>query len=260
MFRQRLAVRFQVLRDSTRERFHNFVHSRCCSLEQQRFLWTACSSRHRDIALFDRCTRCDERANRVIRFASFGWRIDAYLQSIAEVADRHHAGKSTHPWYGSAQLDPGAVLADVRRHVIHYLLRPTAGTTWIGFKEVRYEPGHFGSYDELLQHLIFLGRLFPGLRYVINVREPVDAARSGWWPENTDAIEVLTTTRDRLLSATADLNTFFGSHRAACVAYEDWVADPQVLIDAYSSLGLPRDDKAVRAALLERLEHGSRPG
>ena len=186
--------------------------------------------------------------------------LGTYLQSIAEVADRHHAGKSTHPWYGSAQLDPSAVLADIRRHVIDYLLRPAASTNWVGFKEVRYEPGHFGSYDELLQHLIFLGRLFPGLRYVINVREPVDAARSGWWPENTDAIEVLTTTRDWLLSATADLNTFFGSLRAACVAYEDWVADPQVLIDAYSSLGLPRDDKAVRAALLERLEHGSRPG
>ena len=186
--------------------------------------------------------------------------LGTYLQSIAEVADRHHAGKSTHPWFGSAQLDPGAVLADIRRHVIDYVLRPTASTNWVGFKEVRYEPGHFASYDELLQHLVFLGKLFPGLRYVFNVREPVDAARSGWWPEKTDAIEVLTTTRDRLLSATADLNTFFGSHRAACVAYEDWVADPQVLIDAYSSLGLPRDDQAVRAALLERLDHGSRPG
>ena len=186
--------------------------------------------------------------------------LGTYLQSIAEVADRHHAGKSTHPWFGSAQLDPGAVLADIRRHVIDYVLRPTASTNWVGFKEVRYEPGHFASYDELLQHLVFLGKLFPGLRYVFNVREPVDAARSGWWPENSDALEVLTTTRDWLLSATADLNTFFGPHRAACVAYEDWVADPQVLIDAYSSLGLPRDDQAVRAALLERLDHGSRPG
>ena len=186
--------------------------------------------------------------------------LGAYLQSIAEVADRHHAGKSTHPWFGSAQLDPGAVLADIRRHVIDYVLRPTASTKWVGFKEVRYEPGHFASYDELLQHLVFLGKLFPGLRYVINVREPVDAARSGWWPENSDALEVLTTTRDWLISATADLNTLFGSLRAACVAYEDWVADPQVLVDAYSSLGLPRDDQAVRAALLERLEHGSRPG
>ncbi len=186
--------------------------------------------------------------------------LGAYLQSIAEVADRHHAGKSTHPWFGSAQLDPGAVLADIRRHVIDYVLRPTASTKWVGFKEVRYEPGHFASYDELLQHLVFLGKLFPGLRYVINVREPVDAARSGWWPENSDALEVLTTTRDWLMSATADLNTLFGSLRAACVAYEDWVADPQVLVDAYSSLGLPRDDQAVRAALLERLEHGSRPG
>ncbi|MSO27977.1 MAG: hypothetical protein EXQ60_07975 [Candidatus Nanopelagicales bacterium] len=180
-----------------------------------------------------------------------------YLQSIAEVADRHHAGKPSHPWYGSAQLDPGAVLADIRRHVTDYVLRPDRNANWIGFKEVRYEPGHFGTYDELLQHLIFMGRLFPGLRYLMNVREPADAARSGWWPDNSDALEVLTTTRAWLLLAVTDLNDFFGADRAVGVAYEQWSVDPQYLIDAYAGLGLPRDDDAVRAALAERLEHGS---
>lgn len=183
--------------------------------------------------------------------------LGTYLQSIAEVADRHHAGKPTHPWYGSANLDPNALLADIRRHVLEHVLRPKADTCWIGFKEVRYEPGHFATYDELLQHLVFLGRLFPGLRYLMNVRAPADAARSGWWPDNPDALEVLTTTRARLLESVTDLNDFFGSHRASGVAYEEWSTDPQVLINAYAGLGLPRADQAVRAALAERLEHGS---
>lgn len=183
--------------------------------------------------------------------------LGSYLQSVAEVADRHHARKPTHPWFGSAGLTPSAVLADLRRHVVDHLLKPEGDVTWLGFKEVRYEPGHFATYDELLQHLIFLGRLFPGLRYLVNVREPADAARSGWWPDNLDALNVLTTTRAWLLAAVADLNEFFKGQRAVGVAYEHWSVDPQYLIDAYSELGLPRDDEAVRAALAERLEHGS---
>ena len=182
--------------------------------------------------------------------------LGTYLQSIAEVADRHHARRPTHPWYGSANLDLTGLLADVRRHVLEQVLRPTADTHWIGFKEVRYETGHFANYDELLQHLIFLGHLFPGLRYLMNVRAPADAASSGWWPKNPDAIEVLTTTRAWLLESVTDLNAFFGNHRAIGVAYERWAADPQVLIDAYAGLGLPRADDAVRAALAERLAHG----
>ena len=33
-----------------------------------------------------------------------------YVQSIAETADRHHAGKPTHPWFGSARLRPAEVV------------------------------------------------------------------------------------------------------------------------------------------------------
>ena len=44
--------------------------------------------------------------------------LNAYVQAIAETADRHHAGKPTHPWFGSARLSPADVVADLRRHVV----------------------------------------------------------------------------------------------------------------------------------------------
>jgi hypothetical protein len=179
-----------------------------------------------------------------------------YVQSLAETADRHHAGKPTHPWFGSARLDPRAVLEDLRAHVLRTVLRPKADTAWIGFKEVRYEPGHFADYDVLLDYLLFLDKLFPGMAYVLNVRDPQTAARSGWWPGNADAEQVLTTTRDWLVEATADLTRVLGPGRAVLLDYDEWNGHPQVLIDAFAELGLPRDDAAVRAAAGERLEHG----
>ena len=182
--------------------------------------------------------------------------LNAYVQALAETSDRHHAGRPTHPWFGSARLDPAAVLDDLRRHVLATVLRPRSDTRWVGFKEVRYEPGHFASYDDLLNYLLFLDKLFPGIVYVMNIRDPHDAARSGWWPGNANALEVLGTTREWLLDATVDLGRMLGGSRVALLDYDEWHDDPQVLIEAFDALGLPRDDAAVRSAAGTRLVHG----
>ena len=179
-----------------------------------------------------------------------------YVQALAETADRHSAGRPSHPWFGSARLEATTVVESLREHVLATVLRPSRDTQWIGFKEVRYEPGHFATYDELLEYLLFLDKLLPGIRYLVNVRDADAAARSGWWPDHGDALTVLTETRNRLTRATADLGEVFGPGRAVLVDYDVWREDSDVVVDAFSSLGLPRDDVAVRSALAEHLEHG----
>lgn len=179
-----------------------------------------------------------------------------YVQSIAETADRHHAGRPDHPWFGSARLSPSDVVESLRDHVVSTLLRPGRDTRIVGFKEIRYEPGHFADYDVLLDYLLFLNTLLPGIRYVMNVRDPQEAARSGWWPGNANAVEVLTTTRQWLVDASADLAALLGPQRTVCLAYEEWNERPEVVIDAFAALGLPANDAAVREAVLARLAHG----
>lgn len=184
--------------------------------------------------------------------------LEAYVQSLSETADRHRGRRADHPWFGAERVQPAAVLADIRRHVIEQVLRPEPDTRWLGFKEVRYEPGHFADADVLLAHLIFLGRLFPGLRYILNVRDPQAVARSGWWPDNDRALEVLTQTRARLRDVSAALDEFWGPHRVKCLEYEQWAGHPEVLLAAYADLGLPTDEAAVREALARHLDHGPR--
>jgi hypothetical protein len=179
-----------------------------------------------------------------------------YVQSLAETASRHHSGRPDHPWFGSARLDPSDVVADLQRHVVEHLLRPAADTRVLGFKEIRYEPGHFDDYDDMLDYLIFLDKILPGVRYLMNVRDPQDVSRSGWWPDRQDAVASLAMARDRLVDAVADLNTFYGSERAVLVEYERWAEDPSALIDAFAVLGLPSDDEAVRRSSQTHLAHG----
>jgi len=143
--------------------------------------------------------------------------------------------------------------------VIEHLLRPSGDTTVAGFKEIRYEPGHFSDYDDMLDYLLFLDKLLPGVGYLMNVREPAAAARSGWWPDRPNAVDDLELARTWLVQAVEDLNRHFGQERAVLVAYEAWSRDWQVLVEAFTALGLPRDDAAVREAATTRLEHGPHP-
>jgi hypothetical protein len=183
--------------------------------------------------------------------------LETYVQAMAETADRHHAKRRAHPWFGSAELDPVQILHDQRRHVVEHVLRPGKDTKVLGFKEVRYEPGHFETYEVMLSYLLFLNKLFPGITYVINVREPHDAARSGWWPNHEDPIAALTKSRDWLLQAALDLNTILGNEQARVLRYEDWQNNPEFLIDTFASMQLPSNDAGVRKALAVKLDHGS---
>lgn len=182
-----------------------------------------------------------------------------YAQALAETADRHDASGPAHPWFGSRGLDANAVLDGLRTLVLDTLLRPRRDTRWIGFKEVRYEPGHFADVDELLGYLLFLDALLPGIAYVVNVRSAEQVAASGWWPDHHDPLPVLRETRERLERISAELTGLLGPDRVLLLDHDAWSQDPQVLVDGFARLGLPRDDEAVRAAWATRLSHGQAP-
>lgn len=184
--------------------------------------------------------------------------IELYVRSIAEAADRHHAGSPSHPWYGTARLDPRLALRTQSDHVIDVLLRPKPDTQWLGFKEVRFEVGHFRDPDSLTSHLMFLQQLLPGARFVCNTRDPVDAAESGWWPDHPDAIQALRESVLNIGIAAANLRAILGPGRVVELDYAQWRGNPDFLTNELHSIGFPADLSIVTAALGEQLTHGPR--
>lgn len=180
----------------------------------------------------------------------------SYVQSVAATSSRHHAGRADHPWFGSARLDSREVVHHLREHVIDTVLRPRSGTQWVGFKEIRYTPAHWDDYDTMLDYLLFLNVLFPGMRYVCNVRNADRAAGSAWWRDEPDAVNILTTAQEWITAANADLGDMLGPGRSQLLHYEQWSEQPALVRRAYADLGLPHADVAIDAALERHLPHG----
>jgi hypothetical protein len=180
----------------------------------------------------------------------------SYVQSVAATANRHHAGRADHPWFGSARLDSGEVVRHLRDHVIETILRPRSGTQWLGFKEIRYTPAHWDDYDTMLDYLLFLNVLFPGMRYICNVRSADRASGSAWWREEPDALNILHGAEEWITAAHADLGAILGSDRSQLLHYEQWSQEPIRVRQAFSELGLPHADAAIGASLQRHLSHG----
>lgn len=184
--------------------------------------------------------------------------VRAYLQSIAETASRHHAGKPDHPWFGSARMQPRDIREGMRAHVIQSVLRPRASTEWLGFKEIRYTSAHWSDYDLLLEYLLFLNTLLPGARYLFNVRDPAQAMRSAWWRAEPDAADILTTTQAWLTDAHRDLSRLLGDGRSQLLDYAQWSQDHQCVDRALRHFGMRVDSDALTRSLSAHLTHGQR--
>lgn len=186
--------------------------------------------------------------------------LQLYVQALAAAAARHHAGRPDHPWFGTARLDPRAARESVRHAFISDVLRPKQDTEWSGYKEVRYETGYFPDVESLVDHLMFVSTLLPGVRFLFNVRGADRSLASGWWPDNPQATDVLTATIENLRGAASDVEAILGPGRVTLVEYEAWSRDPRVLVDALSSLGFPARPDIIEETLATRLEHGRSGG
>ena len=179
-----------------------------------------------------------------------------YWTSLVDSAARHQSGKPHHPWFGTAKLSPAQARDDLTNHVVSTLLRPKASTSWTGFKEVRYEGAYFPSTAALCSYLLFLQEMLPGLSFLINTRNPQAAARSGWWQQHPNAQGMLQRTNEIFHATSAALTKLLGEHRVQLIDYDSWRAQPEVLVQALSTLGFPADRGIIDHALAEVLIHG----
>ena len=179
-----------------------------------------------------------------------------YWTSIQDSANRHHSGKSDHPWFGTARLDPRSVLTGLHNQAVLNVLRPKLHTEWAGFKEVRYEKAYFADSTTLLSYLLFLQELFPGLVFLFNTRDPQAAVKSGWWSTNPNALQVLEHTHTNLMRVANELEGLLGDHRVQVLNHDNWKSDPDLVASALRNVGFPVQESLVQKTLATQLHHG----
>ncbi len=147
-------------------------------------------------------------------------------------------------WFGIDGYDADGAIAAIRDLVVGTLLRPGPDTRVTGFKEIRW------WHDDWREYLDFLRAVFPGARFVINVRDHDAVARSKWWAENPHALARLDEYEQRL----DDIAAYLGD-AVYRVDFDEFVADHEVLAGLFDWLG-ERFDRA-RVDAVMAVKHSS---
>ncbi len=161
-------------------------------------------------------------------------------------AIRYKGDKAGHPWYGIGRADLGAFRSDIRRCVVNHILRPGALDVVVGFKEIRYTVEEISEAD-FEGYLDFLRTVFPRAAFVFNTRNLSEVARSKWWADNPDSMEILSATDARF-------QKYFQHNIPDCfhVHYNDYVEDIAALIPLFDFLGAPFDQRRVDKVMLKK--------
>ena len=159
------------------------------------------------------------------------------------------------PWYGAHLIDADGLLTSLRDGLVNDVLKPPSGTTVAGFKEIRHTTDYFATFDELVDYTVFLDRLLPGVRFVVNTRGAEDTSKSGWWKDDPSAVELLNRTRDWMLQLPGAITERLGTGRVVVMEYEAWNQNPQELARMLRELDLPVDLGALAEVSGRRLAH-----
>ena len=132
-----------------------------------------------------------------------------------------------HPFFGIVGFQQQQALRRIRMLLLESLLRPKWDTRVLGFKENRWP-------DDPTKTLVFLRKLLPGVRFVVNTRNDDDVALSGFWPRRPDALQQIRRRRESLLAAAQSLgdDVYF-------VHYDDWAGNPESLRGLFEWLQIP---------------------
>lgn len=147
-------------------------------------------------------------------------------------------------WYGLHQISPEHLRLHTRRLVLGEILQPEPETRVCGFKDIRWRAAG------LVPLLEEMREIFPGARFVMNVRSPEATARSGWWRDDAHALETITTHVEALKDAADALGD-----AAFLVHYEDYATDVTRLRPLIQWLGEDFDEPAHRRIAAHRLLH-----
>ena len=183
----------------------------------------------------------------------------AKLHAAAERTNAEQSGGITtdtiSPWYGAHLIDPDGLLRTLRDGLVNDVLKSPAGTTITGFKEIRHTTDYFATFEELVDYTVFLERLLPGVKFVVNTRGAEDTSKSGWWKDDPGAVELLNRTREWMLRLPDAIKDRLGAGRVVVMEYEIWNKNPQELARMLRELGLPADLGRLTEVSHRRLDH-----
>lgn len=120
----------------------------------------------------------------------------------------------------------------------------------IGWKENNINPA-YESYDTCYRYLKQLNNIFPGIVYIINIRDPRDTAKSAMWSSRKNAYDLIVQNNNFF----EDISNNLLKNNSILLNYDIWSTDPQILINNLSKIKVDLNINDVEKIFSNRYNH-----
>ncbi|WP_417466247.1 glycosyltransferase family 2 protein [Kordiimonas sp.] len=153
------------------------------------------------------------------------------------------------PWYGAEEVDADAYAARLIDAFVAQVICPPEDARVVGFKEIRYCDLDATDLEEFLE---FIRTFFPQCRFIFNMRNSEDVARSGWWQDQKSQF-----VHELVSRSDAVFKRFAGRYPDVChlMQYEDYAQDISGIRPLFEFLQEEIDEQAVVAMMKHQLDH-----
>ncbi|NVJ97154.1 MAG: sulfotransferase [Alphaproteobacteria bacterium] len=153
------------------------------------------------------------------------------------------------PWYGADEFNPDRYAAKLMQVFLEEVIQAPDDARVVGFKEIRFNESGPKEFVELLD---FMAEQFVPAKFIFNMRQWQDVAKSGWWRDcDPEKVRKEIEKNDRQFKAYAEENP----DRSFLLQYEDYVGQPEKLAPLFEFLGEPFDPERIAEVTGRRLKH-----
>lgn len=174
---------------------------------------------------------------------------DCQENGIKFLMDDPSSDKSQH--YGLNLIDINKIIDSFNKIFINDILNIDYNNKYIGWKECWFDPEYHGMRNIKKQFEI-LRLLFPGIKIIFNLRDPIATSNSPGMRGRNDAINLIKQYHE-CYKYIHNINLF--ENNSMILNHEDWNSNPKYLFEQLRFLDLPVNLNSIEKILSEELVH-----
>ncbi len=158
-------------------------------------------------------------------------------------------GDDRNPVYNVDKVD-FPLLRNMIRETFEEVVLSPGDKTKIGWKENFISP--YADGDVADKQIMFIRSLFPNVRFLLNIRDPEETAKSPIWKVREEAVDEISIRRQWMLDG--QKSGLFGSG-SVVLNYDKWSKNGEIIIGQLWDFGFKVDYQKCKDILSERLTH-----
>lgn len=193
-----------------------------------------------------------EKLNLISSLHSFVKNMEYVKHDLPKIFSNIDLNDDKNPMFNSNNINIDGLINDLVNTTIKNIIAPYENKTIIGWKENFISPVELGN-DKALELLQFACKIFPNLKFIINIRDAQKTSESTVWKLKNNSFEEIRQCREWLINI--HNSEILGKNKTCLIDHDKWSINFDEILNPIINFGFNINKNKSIKILKEQLNH-----